>query len=128
MFANASQFNGADSWVAEDGKTIKKELDRVLKKNGFAEEGEKPKSPPKPKKKKIVAEEEVTTEAEAKPKSPPKKKKLRIKLKAQARRTENHQSRLTRRGRKSSKINNSYVSLLEYFRQILYLFLRTIFT
>jgi len=79
MFANASQFNGADSWVAEDGKTIKKELDRVLKKNGFAEEGEKPKSPPKPKKKKIVAEEEVI-EAEAKPKSPPKKKKFRIKL------------------------------------------------
>jgi superfamily II DNA/RNA helicase len=79
MFANASQFNGADSWVAEDGKTIKKELDRVLKKNGFAEEGEKPKSPPKPKKKKIVAEEEVI-EAEAKPKSLPKKKKFRIKL------------------------------------------------
>jgi len=53
MFANAKQFNGDDSWVAEDSKTIKKELDRVLKKNGFAEEGAKPKTPPKPKKKKL---------------------------------------------------------------------------
>lgn len=50
MFANAKQFNGEDSWVAEDGKTIKKELDRIIKKNGFAEEGTiliKPKTPPK---------------------------------------------------------------------------------
>ena len=52
MFANASQFNGADSWVVEDGKTIKKELDRVMKKNGFSDEaGVKPKTPPKAKKK-----------------------------------------------------------------------------
>ena len=34
-------------------KTIKKELDRVLKKNGFGDEGAKPKTPPKPKKKKL---------------------------------------------------------------------------
>jgi len=52
MFANAKQFNGEDSWVVEDGKTIKKELDRVLKKNGFSDDaGAKPKTPPKPKKK-----------------------------------------------------------------------------
>mmetsp|Transcript_19225 Transcript_19225/g.43957 ORF Transcript_19225/g.43957 Transcript_19225/m.43957 type:complete len:526 (+) Transcript_19225:332-1909(+) len=52
MFANAKQFNGDDSWVVEDGKTIKKELDRVLKKNGFTDEaGVKPKTPPKAKKK-----------------------------------------------------------------------------
>jgi len=52
MFANAKQFNGEDSWVVEDGKTIKKELDRVMKKNGFNDEaGVKPKTPPKAKKK-----------------------------------------------------------------------------
>ena len=52
MFANAKQFNGEDSWVVEDGKTIKKELDRVMKKNGFTDEaGVKPKTPPKAKKK-----------------------------------------------------------------------------
>eukprot|EP00536_Pseudo-nitzschia_multiseries_P003669 jgi/Psemu1/323122/estExt_fgenesh1_pg.C_570037 len=52
MFANAKQFNGEDSWVVEDGKTIKKELDRVMKKNGFSDEaGVKPKTPPKAKKK-----------------------------------------------------------------------------
>jgi hypothetical protein len=52
MFANAKQFNGADSWVVEDGKTIQKELDRVMKKNGFSDEaGVKPKTPPKAKKK-----------------------------------------------------------------------------
>jgi hypothetical protein len=51
MFANARQFNGEDSWVVEDGKAIEKELERVLKKNGFSEEAATPKSPPKPKKK-----------------------------------------------------------------------------
>jgi Bromodomain/Snf2-ATP coupling, chromatin remodelling complex len=51
MFANAKQFNGDDSWVVEDGKAIEKELERVLKKNGFSEEAANPKSPPKPKKK-----------------------------------------------------------------------------
>jgi len=55
MLANAAKFNGADSWVVQDGKTLEKELERVLKKNGFNE-----KSMPKP--------------------APPKKKKLRIKL------------------------------------------------
>jgi hypothetical protein len=58
MFSNAKQFNGEDSWVVQDGKAIEKELDRVLKKNGFSDE--KPKTPQKPK------EQE--------------KKKLRIKL------------------------------------------------
>merc|ERR1712113_1248007 len=53
MFTNAKEFNGEDCWVVEDGKTIKKELDRVLKKNGFCDEGSKPKTPPKPKKKKL---------------------------------------------------------------------------
>jgi Bromodomain len=51
MFANAKLFNGEDSWVVEDGKAIEKELDRVLKKNGFTDEGVKPKTPPKPNKK-----------------------------------------------------------------------------
>jgi hypothetical protein len=51
MFANARQFNGDDSWVVEDGKAIEKELERVLKKNGFSEEAATPKSPLKPKKK-----------------------------------------------------------------------------
>jgi ATP-dependent helicase STH1/SNF2 len=51
MFANAKIFNGEDSWVVEDGRAIEKELDRVLKKNGFTDEGVKPKTPPKPAKK-----------------------------------------------------------------------------
>jgi len=51
MFANAKQFNGEDSWVVEDGKAIEKELERVLKKNGFSDEAAKPKTPAKPKKK-----------------------------------------------------------------------------
>ena len=52
MFANARQFNGDDSWVVEDGRAIEKELERVLKKNGFDDEADAPKAaPPKPKKK-----------------------------------------------------------------------------
>jgi SNF2 family DNA or RNA helicase len=52
MFANAKQFNGEDSWVVDDGRAIEKELERVLKKNGFSDEADTPKSPPpKPKKK-----------------------------------------------------------------------------
>ncbi|KAL3919098.1 MAG: hypothetical protein SGILL_003927 [Bacillariaceae sp.] len=52
MFANAKQFNGDDSWVVEDGRAIEKELERVLKKNGFSNKAATPKSPPpKPKKK-----------------------------------------------------------------------------
>lgn len=52
MFANAKTFNGEESWVVADGKALDKELDRVLKKNGFNEETPKVKSPP-PKKKKL---------------------------------------------------------------------------
>jgi len=54
MVANAKQFNGEDSWVVEDGKALVKELDRVLKKNGISNEdvAAKPKTPPKPTKKK----------------------------------------------------------------------------
>lgn len=54
MFANAKQFNGEDSWVVEDGKAIEKELERVLKKNGFIEEAVQPKTSPKPKKKFVI--------------------------------------------------------------------------
>lgn len=38
MFANARKFNGDDSWVVEDAKALEKELERVLKKNGFSDE------------------------------------------------------------------------------------------
>jgi len=38
MFANARKFNGDDSWVVEDASALEKELERVLKKNGFSEE------------------------------------------------------------------------------------------
>jgi hypothetical protein len=38
MFANARKFNGDDSWVVEDAQALEKELERVLKKNGFTEE------------------------------------------------------------------------------------------
>lgn len=54
MFANAKKFNGEGSWVVEDGKALDKELDRILKKNGFSEDAPKQKpSPPKPPKKKL---------------------------------------------------------------------------
>ena len=56
MFANARKFNGEDSWVVEDAKAIEKELERVLKKNGFSDDfipagkgQKKNKSPAKPK-------------------------------------------------------------------------------
>jgi hypothetical protein len=35
MFANARKFNGEDSWVVVDAVALEKELERVLKKNGF---------------------------------------------------------------------------------------------
>jgi len=38
MFANAKKFNGENSWVVEDAKALEKELERVLKKNGFSSE------------------------------------------------------------------------------------------
>jgi hypothetical protein len=38
MFANARKFNGDDSWVVEDATALQKELERVLKKNGFSDE------------------------------------------------------------------------------------------
>lgn len=38
MFANARKFNGDDSWVVEDAVALQKELERVLKKNGFSED------------------------------------------------------------------------------------------
>lgn len=38
MFANARKFNGDDSWVVEDAQALEKELERVLKKNGFSDE------------------------------------------------------------------------------------------
>jgi hypothetical protein len=51
MLANATKFNGPDSWVVKDGEALEKELERVLKKSGFGEEP--PKKPPPPKKKKL---------------------------------------------------------------------------
>lgn len=53
MFANAKTFNGEDSWVVKDGIALEKELERVLKKNGFGEEAPKKPSPQKPKKLRI---------------------------------------------------------------------------
>ena len=38
MFANARKFNGDDSWVVEDATALQKELERVLKKNGFSDD------------------------------------------------------------------------------------------
>jgi len=38
MFANARKFNGEDSWVVEDAQALEKELERVLKKNGFSDD------------------------------------------------------------------------------------------
>ena len=36
MFANAKKFNGEPSWVVDDAAALDKELQRVLKKNGFS--------------------------------------------------------------------------------------------
>lgn len=48
MVANAVKFNGEGSWVVADAVLLEKELDRVLKRNGFTED--KLPSPGKPKK------------------------------------------------------------------------------
>ena len=48
MFNNAKKFNGEDSWVVEDAKNLERELDRVLKKNGFTD-GQVPSSKKKKK-------------------------------------------------------------------------------
>jgi len=53
MLANATKFNGPDSWVVKDGEALERELDRVLKKNGFGEEPPKKAAPPKTKKLRI---------------------------------------------------------------------------
>ena len=53
MFTNARTFNGVGSWIDEDGKSLEKELERILKKNGFNEEAPKQQKPPTPKKKKF---------------------------------------------------------------------------
>jgi hypothetical protein len=44
MFSNARKFNGDDSWVVEDAKAIEKELERVMKKNGFVDDQKPPTS------------------------------------------------------------------------------------
>lgn len=49
MFSNAVKFNGEGSWVVEDAKALEKELERVLKKNGFTDD----EKPPTCKKKKL---------------------------------------------------------------------------
>lgn len=38
MVSNAIKFNGEGSWVAEDALALEKELERVLKRNGFSED------------------------------------------------------------------------------------------
>mmetsp|Transcript_8308 Transcript_8308/g.12055 ORF Transcript_8308/g.12055 Transcript_8308/m.12055 type:complete len:1428 (+) Transcript_8308:66-4349(+) len=43
LFANAKAYNGAGSWVANDAEELQRELERVMKKNGF----EEPPPPPK---------------------------------------------------------------------------------
>ena len=68
MFGNAKKFNGEGSWVVADGQSLLRELDRVLKKNGFSDDVPKAK-PPKPSQSPPPASS-----------PPPKKKKLRIKL------------------------------------------------
>lgn len=42
MFTNAAKFNGVDSWVVQDALTLEKELERVLKKNGFVDDQKPP--------------------------------------------------------------------------------------
>jgi len=42
MFANALRFNGEGSWVVEDATALEKELERVLKKNGFTDDQKPP--------------------------------------------------------------------------------------
>lgn len=49
MFSNAIKFNGEGSWVVEDAQALEKELERVLKKNGFTDD----QKPPTCKKKKL---------------------------------------------------------------------------
>lgn len=44
MFENAVKFNGDGSWVVEDATSLQKELDRVLKKNGFTDDQKPPTS------------------------------------------------------------------------------------
>lgn len=44
MFENAVKFNGEGSWVVEDATALEKELDRVLKKNGFTDDQKPPTS------------------------------------------------------------------------------------
>lgn len=42
MFNNAAKFNGSDSWVVQDAQALEKELERVLKKNGFIDDQKPP--------------------------------------------------------------------------------------
>lgn len=44
MFANARKFNGDGSWVVEDAKALEKELERVMKNNGFIDDHKPPTS------------------------------------------------------------------------------------
>ena len=87
MFANARQFNGEGSWVDEDAKTLGKELERILKKNGFAEEVPKQQKAAPKRKKKEPTLEPATAATESEPAedgkeatAKPKKKKLRLKI------------------------------------------------
>jgi hypothetical protein len=38
IFNNAAKFNGIDSWVVQDAQALEKELERILKKNGFVDD------------------------------------------------------------------------------------------
>lgn len=44
LFANARKYNGDGSWVVKDAESLQKELERVMKKNGF---DDNPPPPPK---------------------------------------------------------------------------------
>ena len=93
MIANAVKFNGEGSWVVQDALALEKELDRVLKRNGFSEDKlPSPGKPKKPKKKLRIklslkaavqpsAEEEEGDESEPaeapEPATPAKKKRGR---------------------------------------------------
>jgi Bromodomain len=54
MFKNAKQFNGEGSWVVEDARALERELDRVMKKNGFVDDQKPPTSKATMKKKLVI--------------------------------------------------------------------------
>ena len=74
MFANAKKFNGEPSWVVDDAAALDKELQRVLKKNGFSADH----IPSSKKSVELLPSNKKRPESSGDQKTP---KKLRIKLK-----------------------------------------------